>query len=76
MRLKEWSRRIAKLLFLDDILGLACAALAIGGIVLIADKISNRVLMIAMLGLYVVLVPIVWIFLAKKIENFFKGRSE
>jgi len=76
MKPKKLAYAILKLLFIDGILEFACAALAIFGIVFIAAKIDNGTVMIVMLGLYIVLVPVVYIFLVRKIKIFFKGGSE
>ena len=72
MRLRKFVYHLMKFALMDEIIGVIYSMLAIYGIFIIINGINNTALMIAMLCLYIILVPVVYIFFAKKIKSFFK----
>lgn len=76
MQKKKWAYYISKFTLIDEILGLLYWVLAIYGIFVLLNHLSNKLVIGVVLCAYIVLVVVVYIYVLRKITAFFKNNTE
>ena len=76
MKPKNWVYYISKFTLLDELLSFLYWGLSIYGIYFIVGNVTNSIVLIVILCLYIVSMVIVYITLLKKIKYYFKGNTE
>lgn len=71
MKLKKLFKRLGKFTLLDELMGFNYWALALYGLYLIANNISDSIFLAISLSIYIVFITIVYIIFLKKIKNIF-----
>lgn len=72
MKKRKWAYYLSKLTLIDEVFGLLYWAIALYGIFVILGHFSNKLVAGAVLGTYIVLVVVIYIFVLKKVAAFFK----
>ena len=73
MKFKKYLRLLIKFTLLDELVGFLYWALALYGLYLIANKISDMIFLMISLLIYIVLVSIGYILFLKRLKVFFKN---
>lgn len=76
MGLRKFVYRLVRFALIDEIIGIIYSMLAVYGIFIIINRMNGAMAMIVALCVYIILVPVVYIFFAKKIKSFFQENSE
>ena len=74
--LRKFVYRLVRFTLIDEVMEIICSMLAIYGIFIIVNRVDDAAIMIVALCVYIILVPVVYIFFAKKIKSFFQENSE